>query len=183
VVVAGADRCGDQRWTRAAAGRRRHACGVHARARWRGMRGTAGADTARADVAGAQVTSVMRQAARRAVAAAGPRLVEAMLLCEVAAAAEALAGAPWQDRVGSRSGYYTPTNPTLHCTSEISARRGGLSGQGCYACSLLSIAGEPARTRELSDREACTWAKRLAWPLACRGGRRLRVLRTARRPA
>jgi len=57
---------------------------------------TAGADAA----AGAQVTSVMRQAARRAVAAAGPRLVEAMLLCEVAAAAEALAGAPRQSRVG-----------------------------------------------------------------------------------
>ena len=41
-----------------------------------------------------QVTSAMRQAVRRAVSAAGPRLVEAMLLCEVAAAAEALAGAP-----------------------------------------------------------------------------------------
>lgn len=41
-----------------------------------------------------QVTSVMRQAARRAVSAAGPRLVEAMLLCEVAAAVEALAGPP-----------------------------------------------------------------------------------------
>ncbi|KAK9830922.1 hypothetical protein WJX81_005694 [Elliptochloris bilobata] len=39
-----------------------------------------------------QVTSVVRQAARRAVSAAGPRLVEAMLLCEVAAAAEALSG-------------------------------------------------------------------------------------------
>lgn len=41
-----------------------------------------------------QVTSAMRQAVRRAVAAAGPRLVEAMLLCEVAASAEALAGTP-----------------------------------------------------------------------------------------
>ncbi len=96
VVAAGAYGCGNQRRTMAAAGRRRHSCGTHARVRRRGARCTAGADAA----AGAQVTSVMRQAARRAVAAAGPRLVEAMLLCEVAAAAEALAGAPRQSRVG-----------------------------------------------------------------------------------
>ena len=39
-----------------------------------------------------QVTSAVRQGLRRAVAEAHPRLVEAMLLCEVASAAEALSG-------------------------------------------------------------------------------------------
>ena len=40
-----------------------------------------------------QVTSVMRQAVRRAVMEAGPCLVEAMSLCEVSATSDALAGA------------------------------------------------------------------------------------------
>ena len=39
-----------------------------------------------------QVTSAVRQAIRRAVTEAHPRLVEAMFLCEVSSAAEALSG-------------------------------------------------------------------------------------------
>ena len=41
----------------------------------------------------AQVTSTARQAFRRAVLEAGPRLVEAMFLCQVSTASEALSGA------------------------------------------------------------------------------------------
>ena len=40
-----------------------------------------------------QVTSAVRQAARRAVAEAHPRLVEALLLCELSITAEVLSGA------------------------------------------------------------------------------------------
>lgn len=40
-----------------------------------------------------QVTAVARQAFRRAVLEASPRLVEAMFLCEVSAASEVLSGA------------------------------------------------------------------------------------------
>jgi hypothetical protein len=40
-----------------------------------------------------QVTSAVRQVARRAVAEAHPRLVEAMLLCELSSTAEVLSGA------------------------------------------------------------------------------------------
>ena len=40
-----------------------------------------------------QVTAVARQALRRAVIEAEPRLVEAMFLCEVAAASDVLSGA------------------------------------------------------------------------------------------
>lgn len=43
-----------------------------------------------------QVTSMTRQAVRRAVMEAGPCLVEAMSLCEVSAASEALAGSQSQ---------------------------------------------------------------------------------------
>ena len=39
-----------------------------------------------------QVTSAARQAFRRAILEAGPRLVEAMFLCEIATASEALSG-------------------------------------------------------------------------------------------
>ena len=39
-----------------------------------------------------QVTAVARQAFRRAVLEASPRLVEAMFLCEVSAASEVLSG-------------------------------------------------------------------------------------------
>ena len=39
-----------------------------------------------------QVTSAARQAMRRAILEAHPRLVEAMLLCEVSSAAESLSG-------------------------------------------------------------------------------------------
>jgi translation elongation factor EF-G len=39
-----------------------------------------------------QVTAVARQAFRRAVMEAEPRLVEAMFLCEVAAASDVLSG-------------------------------------------------------------------------------------------
>ncbi len=41
-----------------------------------------------------QVTSTARQAFRRAVLEGGPRLVEAMFLCQVSTASEALSGAP-----------------------------------------------------------------------------------------
>lgn len=41
-----------------------------------------------------QVTSAARQAFRRALLEANPRLVEAMFLCEVATASEALSGLP-----------------------------------------------------------------------------------------
>ena len=41
----------------------------------------------------AQVTSTARQAFRRAVLEGGPRLVEAMFLCQVSTASEALSGA------------------------------------------------------------------------------------------
>ena len=40
----------------------------------------------------AQVTSTARQAFRRAVLEGGPRLVEAMFLCQVSTASEALSG-------------------------------------------------------------------------------------------
>lgn len=39
-----------------------------------------------------QVTSAVRQAIRRAVLEANPRLVEAMFLCEVSSSAEVLSG-------------------------------------------------------------------------------------------
>ena len=42
-----------------------------------------------------QVTSAARQAFRRAILEAGPRLVEAMFLCEIATASEALSGEHW----------------------------------------------------------------------------------------
>ena len=42
-----------------------------------------------------QVTSAARQAFRRAILEAGPRLVEAMFLCEIATASEALSGGLW----------------------------------------------------------------------------------------
>ena len=41
-----------------------------------------------------QVTAVARQAFRRAVMEAEPRLVEAMFLCEVAASSDVLSGEP-----------------------------------------------------------------------------------------
>ena len=57
--------------------------------------GAAGEPVLAEDVYGpwsGQVTSAARQALRRGVAEAHPRLVEAMFLCEVASAAEALSG-------------------------------------------------------------------------------------------
>jgi translation elongation factor EF-G len=42
-----------------------------------------------------QVTSMARQAFRRALLEADPRLVEAMFLCEVSTTAEALSGGPF----------------------------------------------------------------------------------------
>lgn len=41
-----------------------------------------------------QVTSVAKQVFRRALLEAGPRLVEAMFLCEISTTSEALAGMP-----------------------------------------------------------------------------------------
>ena len=49
-----------------------------------------------------QVTAVARQALRRAVIEADPRLVEAMFLCEVAAASDVLSGATVSDLLASR---------------------------------------------------------------------------------
>ena len=58
-----------------------------------------------------QVTSAVRQALRRAVAEAHPRLVEAMLLCELTSTAEVLSGACHKGPLPS----YTSPSPFWVC--------------------------------------------------------------------
>ena len=75
-----------------------------------------------------QVTSLVRQAARRAVLESGPCLVEAMSLCQVSTASEALAGVlPGS----SQASLVLCCQSTWHARLLVAHVDESLSGGGC----------------------------------------------------
>jgi len=79
-----------------------------------------------------QVTSVARQAFRRAVLEGDPRLVEAMFLCEVSTTAEALSG-------GTSGGQPTPgLNCSLVQTPREALEKSSAECQTCFACCFFA---------------------------------------------
>lgn len=124
-----------------------------------------------------QVTSAARQAFRRAILEAGPRLVEAMFLCEIATASEALSG-------GHLSAYFdadaeavckTGCLRCLHAGARTGCKAGCLSafmlGQGpckagCRNCSpmcghadLSAFCKASAGSEGLRVYLACLWGR------------------------
>ena len=85
------------------------------------------------------MTSTARQAFRRAVLEGGPRLVEAMFLCQVSTASEALSGLPHQPTCVVMASH---VDLLQECNAEDGAIEIGLSWQGAlgkvlYGGSLL----------------------------------------------
>lgn len=84
------------------------------------------------------MTAAVRQALRRAVAESSPRLVEAMFLCEVSAASDALSGSSPQSCLTLVAGTVIVLIRSWHDTlasSEISSTAQGCGGtQVCTQC-------------------------------------------------
>lgn len=68
-----------------------------------------------------QVTSAVRQAIRRAVLEANPRLVEAMFLCEVSSSAEVLSGSAFSSSM--------PYDYVIVAPGRLAASYGGKVGR------------------------------------------------------
>ena len=101
-----------------------------------------------------QVTSMVRQAVRRAVLEAGPCLVEAMSLCQVAASSEALAGTTrcaqacdqhlcdrLQGLPSLLRALSIDTLPAWRFHPELSVRASGVARLAC--CSLAAAGASP----------------------------------------
>lgn len=84
------------------------------------------------------MTAAVRQALRRAVAESSPRLVEAMFLCEVSAASDALSGFFPESYLTFLAGNYIVVIRVWHdrlALSRISGTAQGCGGaQGCTRC-------------------------------------------------